>query len=554
VRARLQWDIDLVQRDHYAALHFLSAEYACQLSRLVVLGWCNPPHCNKSRPMTLTRNTIANFFGRGWEALMALAFVPVYIRYMGMDAWGLVGFMVMMQAWLSLLDMGITPTLNREMARFRACAHTAQSIRNLLRSLEIIYGGIALCVVMVVWLSAPWVAQGWLAAERLPIETVAQAIAVMGVVLAARMAEQVYRGSIQGLQHMVWLNAALALLATLRWAGAAGILIWVEPSVRAFFVWQGVVSVISLFVLARQTYRYLPKAGRPVQFDFEAVYAIRRFAGGMAAITLLALLLTQVDKLLLSKLVSLTEFGIYTLAAIVSTALLLLVTPIASAVSPKFTELVTSANECALIDTYHRASQWVAVLLIPPALVMAAFAEPLLWAWTGDRAIAQQTAPLLALLALGMMCNGFMHIPYMAQLAHGWTSLSVQINIAAVAVIVPAILWAVPLYGAIGAAWVWFSLNVGYLLFAIYFMHRKILLGEKWRWYGRAVALPLVVAGAVVFAMKLTSPELSGRVESMLFILLAVGLALCATLITSPEPAAFVYKHFLRIKEILSNG
>ena len=35
----------------------------------------------------------------------------------------------------------------------------------------------------------------------------------------------------------------------------------------------------------------------------------------MAATTLLALLLTQVDKLLLSKLVSLEDFGYYTLAA-----------------------------------------------------------------------------------------------------------------------------------------------------------------------------------------------------------------------------------------------
>ena len=51
---------------------------------------------------------------------MGLAFVPLYIHYLGVEAWGLVGLMTMLQALLTLLDMGLTPTLSREMARFQA--------------------------------------------------------------------------------------------------------------------------------------------------------------------------------------------------------------------------------------------------------------------------------------------------------------------------------------------------------------------------------------------------------------------------------------------------
>ena len=59
-----------------------------------------------------------------------------------------------------------------------------------------------------------------------------------------------------------------------------------------------------------------------------------------------------------------------------------------------------------------------------------------------------------SLLALGNLLNGLMHLPYYAQLAHGWTGLSIRINIVAVLIIVPAILWATPIYDAEGAAWV----------------------------------------------------------------------------------------------------
>ena len=84
----------------------------------------------------LKRNLIANFLGQGWTALMGLAFIPLYIKYLGMEAYGLIGLFALLQAWLSLLDMGMTPTLSREMARFTGGSHSAQSIRDLLRSIE----------------------------------------------------------------------------------------------------------------------------------------------------------------------------------------------------------------------------------------------------------------------------------------------------------------------------------------------------------------------------------------------------------------------------------
>ena len=32
--------------------------------------------------------------------------VPLYVRYMGVEAYGLVGFYAMLQGWFMLLDMG----------------------------------------------------------------------------------------------------------------------------------------------------------------------------------------------------------------------------------------------------------------------------------------------------------------------------------------------------------------------------------------------------------------------------------------------------------------
>lgn len=504
--------------------------------------------------MSLKKNTISNYLGQGWIALMGLAFVPVYIRYLGVEAWGLVGFMSMLQAWLTLLDMGLSPTLSREMARFEAGAHSAQSIRNLLRSLEVIYGGVALAVVGIVWLIAPWVAVHWLSATQVSAASVAQAIGMMGLVLAARMVEQVYRGAIQGLQRQVWLNGAQSVLATLRWGGAVGVLAWVDTSIESFFLWQGLVSLLSIVILARQTYHWLPAAEHPAGFDLAGLARIRRFAGGMAAITFLSILLTQIDKLMLSKLVSLEDFGYYALAASVAGVLYFMATPITIAVSPRLTELVAKDDQQALIETYHRASQWLAALLIPPALVMAAFAGPLLQVWTGNASLAQQVAPLLSLLALGTLCNGFMFVPYSTQLAHGWTGFAVRMNVVAVVFIAPAILWAVPRYGAIGAAWAWLALNAGYVLIAIHFMHRRLLPDEKWRWYWGAIFKPLIVGSITVLALRqwTTLPQDRALMAAALagISLLVMGVVLW----TVPASRAFLRLQFKTLRGQLFNG
>jgi O-antigen/teichoic acid export membrane protein len=483
---------------------------------------------------------------------MGLAFIPFYVATLGIEAWGLVGFMVMLQAWFLLLDMGLTPALSREMARFLGGEHNAQSLRDLLRSLEIVYGGIAVTIILAVSLCAEWVAKNWLNASQLPSSAVSHALAVMGLVIAARMIEQIYRGAIQGLQRQVWLNGALAFLATLRWAGVIPVLLWVEGSVRMFFLWQGLISILSIAVLARYTYRNLPLAGKSGRFVLQTLNNIKGFAGGMAATTLLALMLTQIDKLMLSKLVSLDEFGYYTLASSVAAALGFLVAPVATAVLPRMTESLARSDYHAVILTYHSSSQWLSVVLIPASLVMAAFSEPLIFAWTGDRDLAERTAPLLSVLALGTMCNGFMHIPYMAQLAHGWTGLAVRINIVAVCIIVPVLLWSVPKFGVMGAAWAWLLLNAGYVLIGIHFMHSRIMLDEKWKWYRYTVFLPLAMASFIV-VLIFNMLNLPNNRLGMVFILLLTGIFTVGCVVAiMPSSRNYFIKKMGRSQEGLS--
>ena len=212
----------------------------------------------------------------------------------------------------------------------------------------------------------------------------------------------------------------------------------------------------------------------------------------------MSLLLTQVDKVLLSKLLSLEHFGFYTLAAAVASAVFVVVTPITQAFYPRLCQCLAEDDTHQLSKTYHTAAQLVSIIAGSIGAVIIVYSKQILLVWTHDPALAAATAPLLSILALGNLLNSFMLVPYQAQLAYGWTKLTLGINVIMVMLLVPAILWTVPTHGAVAAACVWALLNAIYILFGAHLMYRKILTKEKMLWYVYDVALPLLsIAGAL---------------------------------------------------------
>lgn len=479
------------------------------------------------------RNIIANYLGQGWTGFMALAFLPLYIEYLGMEAYGLIGLFAVMQALLMLLDIGMTPTLNREMARFSAGAHSAQSIRDLLRSLEVICYSLAALSVVVVWAASGYLAKDWIKAEQIPIEVVGQVLSIMALVVALRVCEGIYRGSLYGLERQVWYNGAYSLLTTLRYGGAVVILEWVSTSIEVFFIWQAVVSLLTVAVLAFSVHRILPRAPSRPRFSRTSLTEIWKFAGGMMAITFLTMLLLQVDKVLLSRLLPLKEFGYYTLAATAAGVLYMIVVPVTQAVYPRMVKYSNNEELTKLIVLYHQTTQLIIVLIAPAVVVLGFFAGGVVYMWSGNADLAKNTAPLLSILTLGSFLNSLSYIPYNLQLAHGWISFLIKTNTAMVFVLISVIFWVVPRYGSIGAAWTWAALNGGYLLVTTQFMHRRIIPKEKWSWYIIDVLLPVIGTVAVTLLAQQVQPEnYQDRMHWFLFLLLTgvVSLLISAVL------------------------
>jgi O-antigen/teichoic acid export membrane protein len=448
-------------------------------------------------------NLFSNFVGQFWVALMSLAFIPLYVKYLGVESYGVIGLYVMLQSWLTILDMGMGPTLGREMSCFLAGTRSNKSIRDLLRSIEFIVLFLAISVSCLIALSSSWIGNLWVKNELLSNSEISNSIILMGIVCGFRFIESIYRSAVLGLQDHYKLNLSISISASLRAFGAIFVLHYISSSINAFFIWQGVVSMISLLSLMILTYNKIPKNNQSGRFSLIELKSIWRFSVGMFGISSLALILTQIDKLMLSHYLSLSDFGYYSIVTTVAGSLFMLVTPITTTYYPRACFLFSNDNEFELARDFHRSSQLITILVGSISLVMIMYSESLLDIWTGNVVFAKKSSLLLSIYLFGTLLNAFMWVPLQTQLACGWTRLSIYVNIFAILFIVPSIYFGVKYFGAEGAALSWVVLNIFYLIIIPQFMFSRILKSEKSSWYKSDIFIPLFGMFFIVLFWKL---------------------------------------------------
>lgn len=476
---------------------------------------------------------MANYAGTAWTAVVSLIFVPLYIRYLGAEAYGLVGVFITIQALIVLLDMGLSAIANRELAR-QSAANAATSMRDLMRTLELVFWVAGVVIAAAIVLAAPLVARYWLDNEALPVATVQTSIALIGLAIGAQWPSFVYAGAFMGLQRHVTLNLTLAAAATVRAAGALVVLIFVSQTIVAFFVWYAVSSLVQTALMGTLVWWALPRSNQSPRVRWTLLREQRRFAAGITGAYALTVVLTQLDKVALSRLLSLRSFGYYALASVVATTLYRVAGPVVQAVYPRLTQLAASPNtRHELVQLYHRSCQTVAVLMIPAAIVVALFSHELLLLWTRDATTTAETYRILSLLALGTALYGLAAVPHALQLAFGWTRLAIITNALAVAVLLPAMLLGVRLFGAVGAAAAWLAMSVVFLIVHVHFTHSRVLPGERARWYRDDFLAPLLVSVVVgTVARLVVSPRHPPAVQLAGVILAGVATVLACSLVT----------------------
>lgn len=418
--------------------------------------------------------------------------LPFYLKHIGADGYGLIGLWGIIQAFALLLDSGMTPMLTREVAQTKEKEGSALYLKNMLRTTEILLLIVAILFCLMVFFFSTIIADKWLNNSNLPKDIVKTSIVLIGIIVATRFNTSLYGATVMALERQICYNVASSAIATIKSFGAMYVLLQVSNSVIFFLKFQILISFLEFILYRLLVAWFMPRTKSRAVFSLNIYRGKLHFIGGYSISALFVFLLLQSGGIILSKILSLSDFGYYTFALTLVSVLQMMGTPILQAISPRLINIY--ANDKKNISSfYHFSCQLMAFLTIPAGLTLCFYSYEIIFIWTRNMETANQVYAIVSLLSIGTLLNLLVTMPGQLQIANGKTKVMVYTNALSLAFVLPLDIIFGIMYGGIGVAFVWILLNIFYIFVSIFFVHSRLLDEEKTRWILNDVIRPMII-------------------------------------------------------------
>lgn len=473
------------------------------------------------KKISLKKNTIANYLGQFYTMFIGIFMLPFYLKYLGAEAYGLVGFFTMLTSIMMLLDMGFSGALTRETAKLKDKINGLMKIKEILRSVEGMIAVLSMVIFIGVFFSSAWIVLHWLQVKELSFEVVENCIKLMGFIVAIRWYVSLYSGLVVGFEQQVWLNVYKIIIATLRFGGGLILILFISDDIFHFFIYQAIVAAVELLILNLKIYGNLPKTEFLLP-TIKSIKYIAPFALSLAYTSGIWIVYTQLDKLLLSHYIPLEKYGYFALVVTVSAAIMQFSAPLSQAILPRMTSLLSNDKENEMLALYRKGTQFVSIIIFSVVGIVAFFSYELLYAWSGDVKAATWAAPVLFWYTIGNGILAILAFQYYLQFAYGNLKYHIKFNTYFPIVVLPIVYFAVSTYGAVGAGIAWAVVQLAVFFIWPPFVHSKFAKGIHKDWMIKDITPAFVVTLVYLVILKLIAIdfEIFNRIEMFLVLIL----------------------------------
>lgn len=409
--------------------------------------------------MSVKRNIFANYLGSLVVALGPILALPYYLSELGPKQYGLIGFIAMLQATLNLLDAGMSQALVREISvRFNIKTQNNNRTATLLFSFERIYWIFSISIGLCIFLAADILVSKWLTLDGLPASLGRDAIYGAAAIFAVQLPGSLYRSILIGTQAQITLNVILISCALLRHIGGV-IVITIWPTLHTYLIWHLSAALLETLFRGAYSWKIIQIKRNQLKWSLIELRAVWKLVAGMSGATLLGALTVQMDKIILSRMVNIEQFGYYTIATTVSLGTLQLINPLMQALLPRIIQIRN--NFIALRNLNFKVAGIIALLTVLGAVFFIFTGKLFLNIWLiVPHETIEEIYSMLAVLLAGTALNAFYNIGYANWLAQQKINRILQVNMISFGLSIILTPLSIAWLGTIGAAIGWLIINL----------------------------------------------------------------------------------------------
>jgi O-antigen/teichoic acid export membrane protein len=452
----------------------------------------------------LARNTLWSLVGSGAPLAVAVLCIPILIRGLGKERFGVLTLVWTLIGYASLFDLGLGRALTQLVAK-KLGAGEEREIPSLAWTsllLMLLLGFVGAAVVLLI---SPWLAGRGLNVRVVLQRETLQSFQLLGLSIPFVITTAGLRGLLEAHQRFGLISALRIPMGVFTFAGPLLVLPFsksVVPVVGALVAGRIAAWAAHLLVCLR----VLPELGRSIRWERAAIGPLLRFGGWMTVSNVVSPLMITLDRFLIGALISVTAVAYYATPYEVVTKSLLLPGSLMAVMFPAFSASFAQDGERTAL-LFGRCVKSLFLVLFPIMLCTVALAQDGLKLWLGAE-FAEHSFRVLQWLGVGVFLNSLALVPFTLLQGVGRPDLTATLHLIELPLYLGLLWWLISTRGIEGAAIAWTARVAvdALLLFGL----AKRYLPDKSPIRLRTVLLPAVALLMLALAALLQGPIMKG--------------------------------------------
>jgi O-antigen/teichoic acid export membrane protein len=400
--------------------------------------------------LLVARNSFLSLSSEIWTLLVIVLAMPVVVRALGPDSFGLFSLAWVVLGYMAILDFGVSRAATKFVSEHLSRDQTA-TVEKICRtaltanfSLGVI--GFAIAVALTPWLTA--------SVFHIPPQLIAEArlmFVALAVAVPVLLTQAVLRAILCSYQRFGWISVLNSAAVTLQWASAC------VMSVLGFRVGSIVIVCVAMRIVITAGYAAVLATISPRLLgfcfsDLQELWRLLRFGGWVTISQVMTPILLYLDRILVGSLISLTAMTLYVIPYEVVSRLRVIPASLVNALFPSFSEHSAISSSPSLSRLYSESLKYMTLILVPCFLFLAFLGSDLISVWIGP-SYAVWGGRVLRILAGGALLNSLAYVPYTALVALGRPDLPAKLHLLELPLYIAASFLLIHRWGIVGAAW-----------------------------------------------------------------------------------------------------
>ena len=282
----------------------------------------------------MKKDIITNYISQIINILLRFILVPIYISKLGVSSFGIIGFYFSIESILVLADFGIGLNSNKLIAeKFKSePTKTYETIR----SVEIFYVSVAFLIGITVFVLSDWIALDWLIVGDISFDVI-YVIQLMSILLAVNWPKTLYENFLIGFLKIPEKNYITIFFNILRSVLMIICFTELQSTIEMYFYVMIVTILVEVITLRFFISFNFKTTINNIHFKYLKPFL--KSTLGLGIFSILSLFVFQLDKFIISKMMDISELGIYNVSSIIPLAMLSIIYPIVSASFPRLVNI-----------------------------------------------------------------------------------------------------------------------------------------------------------------------------------------------------------------------